>query len=595
MLKKNIILLAIASLFLISHAAEALPPAETRTLERAQRYAELGRIDEAIKIIEPLLSRFPNDLRLLVSAHRIYLEAKDYENALKILDMQKKVSINGGRLYLDYADIFLKMGEMESADSAFQLYIRERGGGSPAYREISQAYLNNGYYAQATQIYLDGREKLMDSTQFALELGNLYQRQRQYGSAAREYFKFMVSDTAMHRTGEAQLRFLINNADDVEELKEAFGDIITSYPDRYQSYQFYAELMIREGQYDSAFENYKIVDSLHFKNGQHLYGFAEACLNDQEYEMAAKTCRYLLKKYPEQGYRERAQLSLAEALIKLGQPDSAVNVYHQVIESSPSPKLKFDGEYLLGILYLEELYQSDSARHYFNRILNTPQMQPWAEMVKIKIAESYIIDNDLDTADSIFLAINTNRLKNDMKEELLFKRAQIKFFKQEYTDARGLYNHLTGLYPRSMYVNDCLRKMLIIDENQGTDVIDLDIYADAERLLWQNEADSALTKLVDLSGRGSSNLSAMATFLAGEILYEKGEYQQALQYFNRVLESFEESFYSAESQKYLGDLYYYHFNDHEKAREAYRVILENYPNKVLYEYARRQLRKIESS
>jgi tetratricopeptide (TPR) repeat protein len=435
----------------------------------------------------------------------------------------------------------------------------------------------------------------MDSTQFALELGNLYQRQRQYGSASREYFKFMVSDTAMHRTGEAQLRFLINNADDVEELKEAFGDIITSYPDRYQSYQFYAELMIREGQYDSAFENYKIVDSLHFKNGQHLYGFAEACLNDQEYEMAAKTCRYLLKKYPEQGYRERAQLSLAEALIKLGRPDSAVNVYHQVIESSPSPKLKFDGEFLLGILYLKELYQSDSARYYFNRILNTPQMQPWAEMVKIKIAESYIIDNDLDTADSIFLAINTNRLKNDMKEELLFKRAQIKFFKQEYTDARGLYNHLTGLYPRSMYVNDCLRKMLIIDENQGTDVIDLDIYADAERLLWQNEADSALTKLVDLSGRGSSNLSAMATFLAGEILYEKGEYQQALEYFNRVLESFEESFYSAESQKYLGDLYYYHFNDHEKAREAYRVILENYPNKVLYEYARRQLRKIESS
>ncbi|HDS01627.1 MAG TPA: tetratricopeptide repeat protein, partial [candidate division Zixibacteria bacterium] len=561
MLKKNIFFLVIISLFVFSITVNALPPAETRTVERAQRYAELGRVEEAIKMIEPLLDRFPADLKLLTSAHRIYLEAKDYEKALKILDMQKKVSLNGGRLYLDYADIFLKMGKMESADSVFQVFLKERGGGSQAYREISQALLNNGYYAEATQVYLDGRERLMDSAQFALELGNLYQRQRQYANAAREYFRFMVYDTAMHRTGEAQIRFLINNADEIEELKQAFRDIIAGYPDNYQSYQFYAELLVREGQYDSAFENYKIVDSLHFRNGQHLYGFAEAALNDHEFEMAARTCRYLLEKYPEQGYRERAQLTLAAALIQLGQPDSAVLVYHQVIESSPSPKLKFDGEYLLGILFLQELYQSDSARYYFNRILNSPQMQPWAEMVKIKIAESYIIDNELDTADSIFLSINTNGLKNDMKEELLFKRAQIKFFKQEFTDARGLYNHLTGLYPRSMYVNDCLRKILIIDENQGTGVIDLDMYAAAERLLWQNEADSALTKLVDLSGRGNSNLSAMATFLAGEILYEKEEYQQALEYFNRVLESFEESFYTAESQKYLGDLYYYHLND----------------------------------
>ncbi len=595
MLKKNTIFLTLIFILSLSFAASALPPAETRTLDRAQKYSDLGRVEDAIELIEPLLRRFPADLKLLTAAHRIYLDAKDYKSALRVLDMHKKVTLNGGRLYLDYADIFLKMGEMESADSVFKVYLKARGGGSRSYKDISQAYLKNGYYAEATQIYLEGRERLMDSAQFALELGNLYQRQRQYANSLREYFKFMVSDTTMRRTGEAQLRFLINDADDLGELKKAFNDIIASYPDNYQSYRFYAELLVREGRYDNAFENYKIVDSLHFRNGQHLLGFAETCLNNQEYEMAAKTCHYLLEKYPDQGYRERAQLSLAAALIKLGHADSAVQVYHQVIESSPNPKLKFDGEYLLGMLFLQELYETDSARHYFNRILNSPQLQAWSEMVKIRIAESYMIDNDLKLADSILLSVETNRLKKELKEELIFKRAQIEFFRQEYSDARGLYNHLTGLYPRSMYVNDCLRKMLIIDENQGTGVIDLDMYADAERLLMQNEADSALVKLVDLSGRGGSNLSAMATFLAGEILYDKGEYQRALEYFNRVLKSFEESFYTAESQKYLGDLYFYHLNDHEKAREAYRVILENYPNKVLYEYARRQLRKIESS
>ncbi|MBD3380639.1 MAG: tetratricopeptide repeat protein, partial [candidate division Zixibacteria bacterium] len=197
-------------------------------------------------------------------------------------------------------------------------------------------------------------------------------------------------------------------------------------------------------------------------------------------------------------------------------------------------------------------------------------------------------------ADSLYLAVNTNRLERAEKEELVFKRAQIKFFQKEYDQAKGLYQHLSGIYPRSLYVNDCLRKILIIDENQGMAILDLNFYSQAERTVWQNKIDSALARLVELSERGNSNLAALATFEAGKIYYDRGDYEKSFEMFTRMLESFEESFYSAESQRYIGDLYFYHFDNKQKAAEAYRLILENYPNRVLYEYARRQLRKLES-
>ncbi|MDY6994232.1 MAG: hypothetical protein SVR94_16735, partial [Pseudomonadota bacterium] len=61
--------------------------------------------------------------------------------------------------------------------------------------------------------YIDGREKLGDSSLFAMELGSLYQRQRQYYQAAREYFRYTIADSMQVRTGTVQLEYLIDNAD----------------------------------------------------------------------------------------------------------------------------------------------------------------------------------------------------------------------------------------------------------------------------------------------------------------------------------------------------------------------------------------------
>jgi len=591
----RIILPTIALLLLISATALSLPPNQLKVLERAVKYAEAGRVDEALQIIQPLLESYPGDPKLLSSLYRIYRDAKDYDNALKILDRRKRISLDGGRIYMNYADVYLKTERLDSAQAIFDRYLKYKGYSSSAYRKISQSYLMNGYYAQATENYLSGRRQLNDSSEFALELGNLYQRQRQYYNAAIELYSFLVSDTMNQRTGESQLNYLISNCDENAQLKQAFADIIAGDAESYRAHRFYADVLVKENDLDSAFEYFKQVDRLYNRDGEYLLYFSGICLEEQDYPKAAEVCRYLLQNYPDLGFAWRGRINLAVAFIRMENPDSAITVYHEIIDDSPDQRTRMEGMYLMGRTFLEELYNTDSARYYFNRVILSDMLGSFKDRVKLRIADSYIVDNELDRADSIYKAINTARIENVEKEELLFKRAQIKFFRQEYSDARGLYNHLVGLYPRSMFVNDCLKKVLIIDENQGMGILELDFYSEAERFLWQNRIDSALAGLVDLSGRGKSNLSALATFQAGEIHYQRKEYDRAFEFFTSVLNDFEGSFYNAESQKYIGDLYFYHFNDHEKAKEAYRLILENYSNRLLYEYARRQLRKLESS
>jgi len=594
-LRNKLVLLTVFALLCLCTAVQALPPNHLKTLQRAKQYAAGGDSQQALSLLQPILEQYPGDLQLLQTIYNIYSDMKDFENALKYLGQIRKVSPQYGEVHINFGEVYLKQGLMDSAAAAFERYLKFRQYNPNNYRRVSQAYLKNGFYQNAVDNYLAGRVQMDDSTQFTLELGQLYQRTRDYYNAAREFYLYMVTDTMNYRTGSAQMKYLISNTDDYEPIYKAFQEIVSQNPDNYLAYLNFAEINVKQSLLDSAFVYYQIVDQYAPTAGRYMLDFSKACLELEEYEKVSQACRYILANSTVENYKHLAKLNLAHAFISSDQADSAILIYHDILGSSRQLNSRQEGAFLLGSIFLNELFQTDSARHYFNLLLKDDPTGLWRNRAMIKIADSYMIDGELDVADSIYLIINTRNILQVEKEDLLYRRAQIKFFKKEYSDARGLYNLLTAVHPRSMFVNDCLRKILIIDENSGMAMIDLDYYATAERMIWQNKPDSALAKLVDLAGRGTSELSALATFQAGKIYYEQEDYPESFEYFNRILESFTSSFYSAESQKYVGDLYFYHFDDQEKAREAYRLILENYPNKLLYDYARRQLRLLENT
>ena len=575
--------------------AHAIEPQHAKQLTMARRYLGEGMTEEAYSILDNLLKLYPSEPRMLNEIYKLYKDNKDYERALELLNHRRMVFPRDKSLTLEKGSLFLRMGEDDSAAVAYDKYLKRMGHSQAGYKNVSRAYQLNGYYRQATETFLAGRKQIGDSSMFAQQLGWLYRQRRNHKDATLEFYKFMTADTANLRHGISDIRSLISYLDDYSELKDAFQQIIENNPDDFHAHDFYAEIHLRNGHLDSAFEAVKIADSLDEKDGRHLLSFANNCLMQNRFRMAERTCRHILDNYDNPQSKGMAEIHLAQAYLNLERPDSAIMIYHSIIEKTSFNQPRwFDGIYLLGSTFLEHLYQTDSARYYFNQLIEKDRTMRWADRARMKIADSYIIDNQLERADSLYLAVNTNRLERAEKEELVFKRAQIKFFQKEYDQAKGLYQHLSGIYPRSLYVNDCLRKILIIDENQGMAILDLNFYSQAERMVWQNKIDSALARLVELSERGNSNLAALATFEAGKIYYDRGDYEKSFEMFTRMLESFEESFYSAESQRYIGDLYFYHFDNKQKAAEAYRLILENYPNRVLYEYARRQLRKLES-
>ncbi len=61
-------------------------PKEKRDFERAKLLAKMGKLDEAIKLLSELREKNTNDPTILETRTLVYLEKKDYDNALKDVD-----------------------------------------------------------------------------------------------------------------------------------------------------------------------------------------------------------------------------------------------------------------------------------------------------------------------------------------------------------------------------------------------------------------------------------------------------------------------------------------------------------------------------
>jgi predicted negative regulator of RcsB-dependent stress response len=179
------------------------------------------------------------------------------------------------------------------------------------------------------------------------------------------------------------------------------------------------------------------------------------------------------------------------------------------------------------------------------------------------------------------------------QERLIWSRAQIKFFNHEFDDAKQLYGKLTTTFKKGLYVNDCLRKLLMIDENVGFAQYDLGLFADAECFVARAVYDSAEAKLSALSEKSGSNLADVSMFKLGELYLALEESEKALDTFKEFLNRFQDSFFRGESQKNIADLYLAR-GDLQDAQDAYLKLLTDYDGVLLQEHAREKLRLIEN-
>ncbi|MBU1317951.1 MAG: tetratricopeptide repeat protein [candidate division Zixibacteria bacterium] len=565
-------------------------------LDKVERLTMSGKYDDALELLTDLDKEYPQDAMIYEAFRKAYAYSGDYDNALEMLKKMEGLFGRSTSLMLQYGDLYLKMGDNNGAAGAFERALEISGQSLNTFHGIANVYRSNGLYDEAVEVYRDARRKLNQPSLLSRELGQLYEVQRNYTAAIREYYIFMMSDSSSEGQGNQLIRKVIEYLDDPNDLnllKSTFADIGKSEPNSHVPKRFLGDILIRQDSLDRAYELYKEVDKLENDHGKFLVYFARRCLEQDHDYLASDACRYVLDEYPNEAYYIQAKYVLASAYVKLGQGDSAITVVREIAETARDHRSIIESMYFIGTVFLDILNQPDSALAYFDAVTRDAQFLGWRNRASLRKADCYLVKGYLAAADSIYRGVDETSLGDGENESLAWQLAQVKFFEHDFEEAKRLYAGLTIKHRKGLFVNDCLKRILMIDENSGLDQFDLASFADAEYLILRADLDSAITRLEFLSDKTGSNLADIATFRMGELYLRTGEIERALLTYQKLLAQFPESFWRGESQKHIADIHWDR-GETQLAQQAYRSLLTEYDNLLLQEHARQRLMQLEN-
>lgn len=565
-------------------------------IEDASRLITAGKVEEAERVLNGLNRDHPNDQRVLALMKQLYMQAKDFDKALDAIKKLERLVGPTANIHLQYGEVYLRMGETVKAQEEFEKILSGGESDISILPRISSLYRSVGMYDKAAQVYVDARERFRMPKLFARELGLLYEVQRDYASAVREYYIYMTADTMNTNTGTMRLQRLVNYVDDsadMQLLKQAFAELVRLEPGAFAPKKFLADVLIRQDSLREAFVLYKDVDLLRKDQGRHLVYFAQRCLEHEDYELTAEVCRYVLNRYPGKPFYIQAHYVLSSAFVMQGRGDSAVAVLREVAENSSDFRDIMEANYYIGEVFLEQLQMPDSALVYFERVLDQKRLSGWHHLARLRIADSHLARGDLTVADSLYNEIEPRSLPEAEQERLAWNRAQVLFFDHDFAEAKRLYATLTTHYRKGLYVNDCLRRILLIDENSDLGSIDLREYSNAEFHIIKAEIDSAKAIFDKISHKTGSKIADLSLYRLAGIYLSLNEQDLALSSFQRLVDSFPESSWRGDALKNVGDI---HWNrgEIELAEAAYRKLLMEFDNLLFQDHARSRLRQIEN-
>ena len=156
--------------------------------------------------------------------------------------------------------------------------------------------------------------------------------------------------------------------------------------------------------------------------------------------------------------------------------------------------------------------------------------------------------------------------KSKWADDALFLIGRAYYNMGEYTKAERKFNELVTSFPKSKFGEDCYYYIGLCQYNSGNEL----------------DAIEALKSIVQ-SSKTEKKKRAQAAFMVGEIYFEREEYDQAINYYQQLVENYKGDTLSAFAQARIGESFWLK-KDYAQAKESFAKVEKYDPKpKMLFE------------
>lgn len=589
--------------------------AQQQDISIANEYWAKGERAKAYELFKSL-SKSGENLPLIHNNYlNVLLTLSKFKEAEDHVERMIKRDPSNLNYRVDLGLAYVKQGDLPKAEKYYRSLVKDNLEDAFKVKIIADHLLSNGLAQYSEMAFKEVRSAAGKDNLFALEMANIFRVQGKKDEMVSEYLNYVTQTPSNIGYIKNLLQVLLTKTDELESLERLLLEKVQRFPDS----EVFIDLLIWDYQQQKNFYGAFIQSRAYDKRfgkgvPKKTYEIAQVAFNNKDYDNAGRCYATIVKDFATSDEYLPSRLGLlrtSEAKVKQRFPVNKDSVkiliaqYESFTKQFPDISTTFESLISESKLYAYYLNEFDSAILRLNRVIgNVKASSVLKARAKLEIGDIFLLRDEPWEATLLYSQVEKSQRESPLGYEAKLRNARLSYFEGDFKLAEAHLDILKQATSREI-ANDALELTLRIKENIGMDSVGtaLIMYAEVEKLLYQNKIDEALVKINELKkGQASteigdstirvSNYSILddVYWLEANLRLRKGEFTEAIGLLEKILMEYPDDVLADDAYFTQAEIYQNQLHNKDKAMEMYREFLTKFPGSVFAAEARKRFR-----
>ena len=579
--------------------------AQDQLLQVARQYLLSEDYTKAAATFKQLLDYNPGDAEILQGYTNSLLGMGDYAGAEKMLKQQLKKNNSDLRTQYDLARVWQRLKEDKKADKQFQKLNEQVINRDDQLRTLARWYEKDGMALQAIALYEKGRNAdKLQPYRFAEELAVLYDAKGQTELAMESLLDMYVSTADKQDNVKAAFQRMMTSPEKGDALRKKIIKRSARDADQLAWPDLLAWYYTQQGDYESAFQQIRAIDTRLHEDGRRMLGFGRLALREKQYTAALQAYRTVAALGVDKPFY---QLAMSEELTVLNRQlrskptftkqavDSVIKKYEDFIQQFPAFQFT-ETSRDLAELEARMAQQPDKAITRLARIVQSPQTdRVFRGQCKLDMGDYELLRNNRWESTLLYSQVDKEFKQDMLGEEARFRNARLSYYTGDFVWAQGQLDVLKAS-TSELIANDALNLSVLITENNppaDSNSTPLLMFARAELLAFQYRDTEGIALLDSIVLAFPNHVLADDILMAkAKIALRKQDYNEAAMFFQQIIERYADDILADDALFQLAVINQEQFNNTDEAKRLFEKLLVDFPGSTFVNEARKRFRTL---
>ena len=356
----------------------------------------------------------------------------------------------------------------------------------------------------------------------------MYEARRDYAGATAEYFRALERDTALTRQVENRVLQLVHTDEGRDAIERELRNARSRSHLAIFARKLLRTLYLEDGKPDLAWRAAWEVDSLTQQGGLTLVTFMRQAAERGYYAVAGVAAATVLEEYPESPVRHQAEWEFARLAKRTGAWELAAERFAYMAQASPVQRYRLEAALEFAGLQQLRFDNLESADSTYTMVAAHARAGVYYGKAMLGRAAVAKARGDLAQSRAHLVALANTDPQGPIREQLTYSLGELSYYEGDLESAQDVFTGLTEDFPKSTWVNNALRQVLLLSSYAAVAPGDIKLLGRAEALAARRHYDSALALVAGLRGTALAPLAPRATVLAASWHRDAGRPDSAL-------------------------------------------------------------------